>query len=119
MTFIECCELIADVKENYKVIYPSFLSRQQFSFKFERLGKQYDAFDIIYEHYANVLNILPTHDKTNLSSRVEALGVSILDFGALCAMSSGAWKKDMPISLKEFYEQRRIEFEGITGIKVS
>ena len=118
MTFTDCCELIADVKGNYKVVYPSLFSRQNFSFKFESKGRQYDTFDVVYMHYNDVLNVLPPHQK-DLSSRIKALGMSIETFGVLVAMSNGAWKKSMPNGMKEFYDERRREFERTTGIKVT
>ncbi len=118
MTFIEACELIADVKDNYKVVYPSFLSRQEFSFKFERSGKQYDAFDVVYEHCRTLRN-LPLHDTNSLSAKIKALGMSIDTFSLLSGLSNGAWKKDVPIFMRIHYAQAKREFEQVTGIKFS
>ena len=118
MTFIEACELIADVKDNYKVIYPSLLSRQNFSFKFERLGRQYDAFELIYFYYRDVMSILPPHDNHSLSSRIKATTLELKTALILMNLSNGAWKKMPPFMVEEYDEHRRT-FEGITGIRIA
>ena len=118
MTFVEGCEIIRDVKGNYKIIRPSYVTTKPFNFKFELKGQQYDCFDVIYQYLRTIGHLKP-HEITSLSHRIKATGLHISDALFFWHVCNGAMDKPGVFPpMKERYERQRIEFESITGIMV-
>lgn len=119
MTFTQACEVIRDIKHDYKIIRPTVFD-VPYNFKFEFKGKRFDCFDVVY-HHMKAIDMLPPHDDTQLSKRIKALNMSINDAVSLWQLCAGQMerRKDIHPMMKAEYEQRRNEFESITQIKVT
>lgn len=107
MTFIQACEIIRDIKHNYKVIH-RYRFDIPWSFKFELKSKQYDPYDILCLHLIN---------KTLPPQAHKQIGLSVSDLLPLIQLSNGAWK--FMIDFDPRYVGYKETFEQTTGIHIT